>query len=137
MADLDYIILLKKEITDGNRKFPVFYGYHQVLNKEGNDYEDVLVPAKDKDGKPIMKARNFKVVLRDKVKELLLKDDKFPYRLSLEKGLDYFITIDKDTNKQPRLDKYGKRHAVVVIESFNDFNSVRTSMTFDDIDNIE
>ena len=139
MAEMNesYILLCKKDIEKDERKFPVFYGYSQELNEEGTDFIDVMVPYTDSEGKPQMKPRNFKVVLDEKLKLLLLSEDKFPYRLTLENGIDFFITVDKDKEGNARLDKYGKKHGLVVINSFKDYVPVpRKSMSFEDMDNL-
>ena len=134
-----YLLLCKKtQKTEDNREFDVFYGYQQVFSEEKQDFVDVLVPSKDAQGNPTMKSRTVKVVLTDNVKHLLLADDAFPYRLTLEEGIDFFITVDKTKDGKPRLDKYGKKHGLLVINTFQEYVSVpRKSMTFDDLDNIE
>lgn len=133
---LTYIVLVKKEIEKDNKKFPVFYAYQQVINDKG-EFTDVMVPSTDSEGKSIMKSRRIKVVLTDDVKKVLLADDMFPYIVALEDEIDYFITIDKDINGKPRLDKNGKKHAVLVMQSFKEYTpKPRKSMSFDDIDDI-
>lgn len=133
-----YINLCMKTIEVDNKKFPVFYGYQQVYSDEKKDFVDVLVPGVDKDGKPTMKARNFKVVVKEPLRSTLLKDNQFPYRLTLQEGLDYFITVDKDKDKKPRLDKYGKKHAILVVDTCEEYIPLpKKSMTFDDMDDVE
>ena len=133
---LTYIVLVKKDIEKDNKKFPVFYAYQQVLNDKG-EFTDVLVPSTDSEGKAVMKSRRIKVVLTEDVKHILLADNMFPYIVTLQDEVDYFITIDKDIDGKPRLDKNGKKHAVLVMQSFKEYApKPRKSMSFDDIDDI-
>lgn len=136
--NVETVVLCMKMVESDNRKFPVFYGYHQIFNPKKNDFDDVLVPSTNDKGEPTMKPRNFKVVLQEPLKSQLIKENKFPYRLSLEPQVDYFITIDKDKDKKPRLDKYGKKHALLVISTCASYTPLqRKSMTFDDMDDVE
>lgn len=141
----EYLMLCKKVVkTNDGQEFPTYFGYRQGITDEG-DFYDELSPAIDKEGNSIMVARAVKVRLSKLLEAKLNSMVKFPCRLTLditaktENGkAQYFVTKDKDKNGNPRLDKHGKQHAVVVINDVVAFEEVeRQSYTLSDIDSLE
>lgn len=144
---LQYIKVCSKAVkTKEGKAFDAYFGYRQQLN-EDNNYEDVLTPGKDKDGKPIMFAKSIRVALTDVAKKKLVAEDNFPYVLALEDGReplaeteleqpDFYVIIDKDKDKVARLDKNGKQHLIAIISNFR--NAVHaepmSSLSLDDLD---
>ena len=142
-SDLEFIKICMKEVTvtkDGKEvKFPAFFGYHKLYDAESKTFVDVMTPGVDKDGKPIMVAKSFRLILDDVIKANLTKDDHFPYIVAVSRAEgDYFVTIDKDPDtKQPRLDKKGKQHHIVGIRAYRELLSGLTSMSLSDLDDLE
>lgn len=152
MEKIDTIVLAKKDMETKDKKstFPVYFAYRQ--EKGTNDeYHDVLTPMVDSEGKPIFKARPIKVKLsQDFEKKLEGMNIMFPLlmRLDEEKRIKnrdgkvvrtFFITVDSDKEtKQPRLDKYGKKHLLLVIRDAEDIREKPlSSYSLEDIDNFE
>ena len=47
----------------------------------------------------------------------------------------FFLTMDKDIDKKPRLDKYGKKHLVLVVREWKSIEEApTTSYRFDDLE---
>lgn len=143
---LQLFILCNAEIVNDNgSKFMVYYGYRQQQDQEGN-ISDVLTPITDKDGKPAMKAIPIKVKLSEdftkKVEKaifpllLTLNSDK-KVSLNGEEKDSFYITVDKDKDKKPRLDKYGKKHLILIVRDADFIEMPRKSFTFDDLDSFE
>lgn len=144
----------KEGVKDGKpTKFMSYFGYRQNMStdEEGDMvFEDVLTPIMAEDGDPDMKALSIKVSMSDEFKlkvktcnlnlPIILKLDKSKRIIQKGKSVSaYFVTpdIDKET-KLPRLDKYGCKHLVCVI---NDAEIVcekpRNSYDLDDVETYE
>lgn len=125
-----YFKLCTKNIkTEDNKEFPVYFGYRMTKDKDGKLVDLMTI---SEDGQPI--AKSYRVALGQDLKKKLLLTDKFPYLLELEDE-DYNITIDKDKNKKPRLDKEGKKHNIVIIMSCKSFEHIETpKVHFEDLD---
>ena len=140
-----------KEVEDkaNNRTFPSYFAYKVDKDQEGNfitrEYP-TTVTNEDGTTSSVMKAKSFKVGLGEVV-EAQLKADKsqFPYIIVYDdevadkdgKRANY-IKVDKDKDKNVRLDKYGKRHAVLVLREIVEFTPApRTEIAFDDIEDFE
>lgn len=145
------IVLATKEQTtgDGKRKFNVYFAYRQEL--VDGAYTDVLTPMQDKDGSPIFKAKPIKVRLSEEFeKKLLDMNLQFPLMMTLnpDKRIknkegktvsSFFVTVDTDKDtKQPRLDKYGKKHLVLILRDAEDIKEKpHTEYSLDDLDDFE
>lgn len=139
-------ILCKSEIVNDNgSKFPVFYGYRQQQDKDGN-ISDVVTPTTDSEGNPAMKALPIKVKLSE---DFIKKTEKvsFPLLLTLdsdkkvlinkEEKDSFYVTIDKDKDKKPRKDKYGKKHLILIIRDAEYQEMPRKSYSLEDLDSFE
>ena len=139
-ADIAFIKVCKKEVErEDHTKFPAFFGYRKLFDAESRTFVDVMTPSVDKDGKPVMVSKSFRIILDDEIKAKFLKDNRFPYILavSLAEG-DYFVTIDKDSKtKEPKLDKHGKKHKIVGIRDYRELMTGLTPMSLDDLDDEE
>lgn len=140
----NYLMLCKKQVENANgQKFPVIFGYRQILNDKG-EFEDVLTSIIDNEGKQKFIAKSVKVALAESLRKQLDAEDKYPYRLVLNSdfkladGRDsYYVTINKDKEGKERLDKNGNHHAIIVIRAVESYEQVPLkSLTLDDIDNI-
>lgn len=93
--------------------FTTFYCYVGWYDDKTKLWEDKII---DIDGQ--MKPLTMRVKMTNEIKEEFLKDNKFPYVLTLaddKDNYDYYITTDKDKDKKIRLDKNGKSHKVLVL----------------------
>ena len=147
---------VEKEGVDAsgkNVKFMSYFGYRQNATQDADGdllFEDVMTPITDEQGNPAMIAKSLKVSMSDafklKVKTcnfnlpIIVKLDKSKRVIQNGKSVSaYFVTpdVDKET-KEPRLDKNGKKHLVVVI---NDAEIVcekpRSSYDLDDVETFE
>lgn len=133
--------------TAEGKTFDAFFAYRQEMNADGIP-TDVLTPSTDADGKAIMIAKSIRVALTGAAEKKLKLDANFPYLLTLEDGnepLDYteleqpdfYVTIDKDKDGNPRLDKKGNKHLIAIISNFRAYSHVApaSSLSLDDIDN--
>ena len=157
MEEIRYFLLCgaEKEGTDikgKTVKFMTYFGYRQQDTGDGTgtQLEDILTPVTDENGNPAMKAISIKVSLSPLFKlKLETCGLRLPVYISLKKeriqGKDgklvnsYFVTpdLDKDT-KKPRLDKYGKRHLVLVINDATILaEKQRDEYDLDDIESFE
>lgn len=140
--EYSYITLCKKNVkTKEGTTFPALFAYPAKKNEDGT-MSDILVPSTDKDGKSIMVAKSIRVILTGDIKKKLMLEDKFPYYLEFDEPQEdyeeYYITIYKDINGKPRLDKYGKRHPVMIIGSCNKYwKKELERITFDNYDEIQ
>ena len=138
----------KRTKTKDGKIFDAMFAYRQVDND--GVMTDVLTPSKDKDGKPVMVAKSIRIALTGDAKRKLIAENKFPYLLTLEDGLneerkpngqsqDYYVTKDKDKDGVVRLDKYGKSHPIAVISDYRSAIHIEplNNMTLDDIDDFE
>lgn len=151
MEKIDTIVLARKEMDtkDGKRKFNVYFAYRQEL--VDGEYTDILTPGTDKDGNPTMKAKPIKVKLsQDFEKKLEGMNLTFPLLMKLdeEKRItnrdnkvvrSFYVTVDSDKDtKQARLDKYGKRHLLLVIRDADDIREKPlVSYSLSDLDDFE
>lgn len=130
MKDLSYLEVHSKEITtkDSKRKFPVYYAY--VVNpKDDNALEFERATYALKDG--TIGFKTIKVALTDNLANL--DKSNFPCVFGLSND-DYFVTTDKDANKNYRLDKDGKKRLVAVIKSYQKLFPVpKKSLTLEDL----
>ena len=128
--------------TENGGEFITHFGYR--VEKVGEVLTDISTPSTDKDGKAIMRSIPVKIKLTEHFNKThagfttpALMD------VNLEAKLDNgkkaaFITVDKDGNKKPRLDKYGKRHPVLVIEEVESWEPLPyEDMDFNSIDDFE
>lgn len=156
-----YIKVVQDTIDVNGTKQPIYYGYRQVEDKDTHTLIDVVTPSVDKDGKPIMKAKSFKIKITELLKTrrpdflsrkfpcvllvsldetlmnpngtLLIDDKGQPVKMS-------FFTLDKkrDENgkRTPRLDKNGNIHLLLVVNDYIDIKDIEyTDYSFDDVDN--
>lgn len=144
------VLAMKMQEVEGGRKFPVYFAYRQELGEDGT-YHDQLTPMTDEKGSPIFKAKPIKVRLsEDFEKKLQDSELTFPLMMDLDsesriKNKDgksvssFFVTVDTDREtKQPRLDKYGKKHLVMIIrDAQNIREKPMTSYSLDDLDDFE
>lgn len=143
-----YLKVCSKPVkTAEGKTFDAFFAYRQEM-KDGVP-TDVLTPSTDEDGKPIMIAKSIRVALTGAAEKKLKLDANFPYLLTLEDMVepidtdddinqpDFYVTIDKDTEGNPRLDKKGNKHLIAIISNFRDYSHVAPASSFslDDIDN--
>ena len=148
-----YIKVIQDNVEDNGTKFTVYYGFRQEVNKNDGSLTDVITPSIDKDGKPVMKARSFKIKFTELFKNtykdffngsfpriLLIDLDKVIGKDASGDIKEAFFTKDKmkvDGKRRVRKDKYGNEHLLLVINSFSEEKVVeRTDYSFDDIDNI-
>ena len=152
MDKIDTIVLARKEIEskDKKEKFYAYFAYRQEKGADG-ELQDVLTPLVDKEGKSMLKARPIKVKLsQDFVKKIESMNINFPLIMRLDENKkitnrdgklvpSFYITVDtiKET-KQPRVDKYGKRHLLLVIRDAEDIREKPlTSYALEDLDAFE
>ena len=131
--------------NDNGAKFPVFYGYRQQQDKEGN-ISDVLTPITDKDGHPQMRAIPIKVKLSETFMKKV-ENATFPLLVTLdnerkvvfnnEEKDSFYVTVDKDKDKKARKDKYGKKHLILIIRDAEYQELPRKSYSLDDLDSFE
>lgn len=143
------VLATKEQESKDGGKFNVYFAYRQQL--VDNEYTDVVTPYTKEDGTLDYKAKPIKVRLsqafEEKLKETKLS---FPLLMTLDESVrvknekgqyvsGHFITVDTDKKtKQPRLDKYGKRHLVLVIRDAQDIKEKpRATYSFDDLDDFE
>ena len=152
MDKIDTIVLARKEVStkDNTRKFFAYFAYRQEQSPEG-ELQDILTPMLDKDGKQVFKARPIKVRLsQDFEKKLESMNLMFPLLMRLDEEkrmtnrdgkvvLTFYVTVDSDKEtKQPRVDKYGKRHLLLVIRDADDIREKPlASYSLEDLDNFE
>ena len=136
-------ILCSAVITNDNgAKFDVHYGYRQQQDAEGN-ISDVVTPTTDKDGNPAMKAIPIKVKLSEDFKKKV-ENATFPLLLTLdtekkvlinnEEKDSFYVTIDKDKDKKARLDKYNKKHLILIVRDAEFKEMPRKSYSLEDLD---
>jgi len=142
------LCMKKVKAKDTGREFPTFFGYKVDSDKDGNlitrEYPTEVVK-EDGTKETVMKAHSFKLSLSEDIEKELIKDDNFPYFVTYEDeeiGADNkpanFITWDKDKDGKFRLDKYGKKHKVLVLRSLVDYDACpRTTIDFEDLDALE
>lgn len=137
------LLVFSKEVNDNNRKFTTYYGYRQTLLPDGT-YEDVATPATDEEGKATMITKSIKIKFNEDFLNTH-KDLTFPVYMTINKTLKLsdgrdssFITVDKDSDKKPRLDKNGHRHLVLVVRDVVSITEApRTSYSLDDLDDFQ
>lgn len=136
------ILLMKKScLTKDNRKFDAYYAYRTELNAN-NERVKKLVPTKDGTMRLVSMKVNFVEGALDMLKKQIADNNLgFPVYMTLDSELlingndSYFITIDKDINRKPRLDKKGKKHLVLVVRAWKKLEEAPTiSYTFDDLE---
>lgn len=118
-----YVMLCKKHITTNENKegFDTFFAYRQEKKEDGS-LEDIMSPI-EVNGTSQMKARAIKVALSKNVYDKL-KDMVFPLSLTLNDELkvegqdSFYVCINKDKDKNPILDKNGKKHHILVIREY-------------------
>lgn len=152
MEKIDTIVLATKDMPtkDGKDTFPVYFAYRQEKTPSG-EYQDVLTSIQDKDGKQTFKARPIKVKLsQDFQKKLESTNLMFPLMMRLDENKrmtnregkvvrTFYVTVDSDKDtKQPRLDKYGKKHLLLVIRDADDIREKPlASYSLEDLDDFE
>lgn len=137
-----YLVINKEEREVNGVKFPVWYGFRQHKDDNGQYVDEGLFPATDKEGKSIMKAKSTKVVpVGDIAKQL--DNIGYPLRLTLDENdkcadgkSSFSIDIDKKKDGTIKLDKNGKQHAVIYIRKITQAYKLAPRMTLDDIDNL-
>ena len=138
---MNYLVINKEEREVNGVKFNIWYGFRQIKNEKGEYIDQGLVPAKDKDGKAIMKARSTKVIpVGDAIKEL--DNIGYPCRIALDDNAKfnnkatYSVDIDKKKDGTVKLDKNGKQHAVIYIRKVTQGYKLQPKMSLEDIDNL-
>ena len=140
------IKLCMKPVKDKqNKEFPSLFGY-KVDKQEDGTFKTREYPTVAPDGSTVMKAKSFKVGLGETLAaKLTVDNNQFPYIVTYDdevvdkdgKKVNY-IKVDKDKDKKVRLDKNGRRHAVLVIREVIEFTPCpRTDINFDDIEDFE
>lgn len=137
--DIDTIQLCKKKVTttDGVS----FNSYFAYLLMKGKDGKLTPIEKTGADGKSYFKS--IRVHLGKEIEQELLKDNRFPYNISLKDGRDkdtnkpnYFVTRDKNKQGLLRLDKNGNSHYIIVInhvEFYQPADSTVNTLSLDDI----
>ena len=142
------LCMLPAENKATKATFPTYFGYKVDQDAEGNfntrEYPTV-VTKEDGTTETIMKAKSFKVKPSDEIINAIKADgDNFPYLITYDdevldeegKKVNY-NKVDKKNGK-PRLDKYGRRHAIVVINKAVEIKACpKINISFDDIENFE
>lgn len=152
MDKIDTIVLARKEVPtkDNTRKFWAYFAYRQEKGGNG-EYQDVLSSVQDKEGKQVFKARPIKVRLsQDFEKKLESMNLIFPLMMRLDETKrmtnrdgkvvrTFYVTVDSDKDtKQPRVDKYGKQHLLLVIRDADDIREKPlASYSLEDLDTFE
>lgn len=136
-------MLCSKDMKGSNgHPFTVYYAYQQqAIEVDGVvQYEDIKTPITLADGTTDMKAIPVNVKLsQDFMKEINDSEVKFPLLLFLDSEIkidgkdSYYVTIDKTKEKTPRLDKYGKKHLILVVRHGEFIEAPRKSYDIDDI----
>lgn len=140
------VFMLCSKLVEGDNghEFTVYYAYQQEeVEVDGEkQYQDVKTSITDPTtGVADMKAVPVNVKLaKDFEKEIIDSGVKFPLLLFLdseskfEDGRDsYYVTIDKDKNKKARLDKYGKKHLILVVRGGSFIEAPRKTYDITDI----
>ena len=132
------LLMTKKITTKEGKKFDTFYAYRTTLDNNGVRVKRLSA----KNGKPI----SLKVNLVEGAQNRLLADINqkkytFPVYMTLDDTIkingndSFFLTMDKDIDKKPRLDKYGKKHLVLVVREWKSIEEApTTSYSFDDLE---
>lgn len=137
------MLVLSKEVSKDNHKFTVYYGYRQDKNEKG-EFVDRLTTTIGNDGKPVTISKSIKVALtEDFIKKY--NDRHFPLFVTLDMDKKdkqghslAYVTVDKDSNKNVRKDKNGKKHLILVIKDAEEvIEAPRKSYSLDDVDSFE
>ena len=139
---VNYLVVNKEDREINGVKFPVWYGFRQHKDENGQYVDDGLYPTTDKEGKSVFKARSIKVIpVGDVAKEL--DTIGYPCRLTLDDDdktkdgkTSFSVDIDKKKDGTIKLDKNGKKHAVIYIRKITHAYKLTARMTLADIDNI-
>lgn len=140
------VFMLCSKLVEGDNghEFTVYYAYQQeeVVVDGEKQYQDVKTSITDPTtGVADMKAVPVNVKLaQDFEEEIIDSGVKFPLLLfldsefKLQDGRDsYYVTIDKDKNKKARLDKYGKKHLILVVRGGSFIKAPRKTFDITDI----
>ena len=137
-----FMLCSKEMKSDNGHPFTVYYGYQQQEIKVDGEthYEDVKLAVTLEDGTTTMKAVPVNVKLaQDFEKEIIDSGVKFPLLLFLDSEVkiedkdSYYVTIDKTKDKAPRLDKYGKKHLILVVRHGEFIEAPRKTYDIGDI----
>lgn len=140
----DILKVFSKELKTANGgTFTTHYGYRQQVSPEGA-YSDIGTPAVDSEGKAIIISKPIKVKFSEEMFNAVNKLH-FPIYIELDRDMKldngesaYFVTVDKDKDKNARLDKHGKRHLVCVIrKAVSVVEAPMESRSLDDLDDFE
>ena len=140
---MDILKVFSKEVeTDNGGKFITYYGYRQEM--VNGEFHDVGTPATNENGEAIVIAKPIKVKFGKEMYENV-KEMSFPLLFKLDRDMKdskgnsaFFITVDKDANKNDRLDKNGKRHLVcVIVKAVEVTPAPRNDLTLDDLDDFQ
>lgn len=129
---------------DNGHEFPIYYAYQQeevVIDGE-KQYQDVKTAITN----PVTNVTDMKSVpvnvklAQDFEEEIIDSNVKFPLllfldsELKLDDGRDsYYVTIDKTKDKVARLDKYGKKHLILVVRHGEFIEAPRKNYDITDI----
>ena len=138
--DKRYMLVLSKEITKDNNKFTVYYGYRQDKNEKG-EFVDRKTMITDENGQPKEISRPIKVALAKSFLDAN-KDKSFPLFVTLDMSKKdkegnsvAYVNVDRDSNKNVRKDKNGKKHLILVIKEAEEvIEAPRKSYSLDDVD---
>lgn len=138
-------MLCSKDLKgDNGHEFTVYYAYQQEeVEVDGEkQYQDVKTSITDPTtGVTDMKAVPVNVKLaQDFEEEIIDSGVKFPLLLFLDNetklpdGRDsYYVTIDKTKDKKARIDKYGKKHLILVVRHGEFIEAPRKTYDIEDI----
>ena len=138
-----YVMLCKKHITTDENKegFDTFFAYRQEKKEDGS-MVDILSPI-EVNGTSQMKARAIKVALGKDTYDKLAKFE-FPVLLTLNDELkvdgkdSFYVCINKDKDKNPILDKNGKKHHILVVRDYESAVTIeRKEVTLANFDEFE
>ena len=138
-----YVMLCKKHITTDENKegFDTFFAYRQEKKEDGS-MVDILSPI-EVNGTSQMKARAIKVALGKDAYDKLSKVE-FPVLLTLNDEIkvdgkdSFYVCINKDKDKNPILDKNGKKHHILVVRDYESAVTIeRKEVTLANFDEFE
>lgn len=120
---VEFIKLFSKRMrTHDGKAFNTYYAYIGTYDETSKTF----ITAKNKSNKDM----SIRVHLCEPILSILVKDNKFPYLVTLDptikvEGLSsYYTTIDKDRDGVARLDKNGKSHHILIIKQVKSYSHI-------------